>query len=135
MAVTSTLAVAGGIGLVYTLAVIALGAACPLVLLRWQNLVFMIISVAAAAAMIIVGWRREGGYALAVGELSAGLTAGLWLQPSTGLIVAALVAILAGVELRRAASTASFALATLAILAGIVMGTEVQGSLAGSVRC
>ena len=130
-----TLAVAGAIGLVYALAVIALGPTCPPVLFRWQNVTFVLVAVLAAAAMIVVGWRREGGYPLAVGELGAGLSAGLWLQPSTGLVVAVLVVILAGLELRRAVSAASLALATLAILAGIVLGMEVQAGLAGAVRC
>lgn len=130
-----TLAIAGVIALVYALAVVVLGLACPSVLLRWQNTAFVLVAVAAAAGMIVVGRRRESGYALAVGELGAGLSAGLWLQPSTGLVVAVLVVILAGLELRRAVSVASLALATLAIVAGIVLGMEVQASLAGSVRC
>lgn len=130
-----TLAVAGAIGLMYALVVIALGSTCPPVLFRWQNVAFVLIAVGAAAAMIVVGWRRDGGHALAIGELGAGLSAGLWLQPSTGLVVATLVAILAGLGLRRAVSAASLVLATLAILAGIVLGMEVQGGLASAVRC
>lgn len=125
----------GGIAVTAALTSAVLATSCPAILERPQNVAAIATSILAGALVMRSGVSGDGPWLL-LGTVGAGISAGLWLQPSLGGLIGIMVAVVAASSLRRAPDRTALVLGVPLLVAGIVAGVSLQVLLSGTpVRC
>ncbi len=126
---------AGGVASLYAIAMTIVGLACANFLTRADNLGALAITFICAAVLVLGRHRRDAVKYLVL--FAAGILVGLYLQPSTAFLVAALVATTASRHAVRAASRpAAFGALLLGAVSGVALLLGLMRLITASdLRC
>jgi hypothetical protein len=116
-----TLLWAAGVGALWTTLLVASAAACANGLTRADNLAALAISVACVALIGSAALRPSDGLRR-VAQLAAGVLGGMFIQPSTGLL---LTLVLTGLGLRDAWKSRNRPLGVFLVVVGVGLGMVV----------
>jgi hypothetical protein len=133
-----SLVVAGIVPLLFIVLVVAANASCPAVFVQPRALFWLSLLAVVGGLTIVAGIRARRGSRLAplIGQLPAGLVAGLLVQPSSSIVFAAAIAIVALVLPQRGAAERLAAFLVLLSAAAVGMAIAFSPLVLGDpVRC